>query len=103
MRIFKTKPFSKDAKSEGLTDTAINEAIKEVQKGLVDAYLGGDLIKKRIGIGNKGKRGGVRTILVYKASATNIFCVHVFAKNDKDEITPKEREALKQLGKTLMN
>lgn len=37
MRIFKTKVFSKFAKS----DTALLEAVERAEKGLVDADLGG--------------------------------------------------------------
>ena len=80
MRILKTKSFAKDAKSQGLNDLALIKAIKEVQAGLVDADLGGSLVKKRIAVGSKGKSGGLRAILVYEASAENIFCLHVLQK-----------------------
>lgn len=67
MRIFKTRAFARDARAEGLTDKCLLEAVKEIQMGLVDAVLGGNLVKKRIAVGGKGKKGGVRAILVYKA------------------------------------
>lgn len=37
MRIFKSKWFNKWAEKEGLTDKALQEAIKEMDEGLVDA------------------------------------------------------------------
>lgn len=103
MPIFKTKSFAKAAQAERLTDKAICKAVDEVQRGLIDAKLGGDLVKKRVAVGSKGKSGGLRTILVYRASAENVFCIYVFAKNERDNITAKELRALKQLGKTLLN
>lgn len=103
MPIFKTKSFAKAAQAERLTDKAICSAVDEVRRGLIDAKLGGDLVKKRVAVGSKGKSGGLRTILVYRASADNVFCIYVFAKNERDNITAKELKALKQLGKTLLN
>lgn len=37
-----------------------------MQAGLIDTDLGGDIYKKRIAIGNKGKSAGVRTIVATK-------------------------------------
>jgi len=80
----------------------LKEAIEEVRQGLIDAQLGGNLIKKRVAVGSKGKSGGLRTILVYKASATNVFCVYVFVKNDEDNISRQQLQGLKLLAKTLL-
>ncbi len=101
MRIFKTKFFAKIAKLEGLSDKALTKAIDEVRKGLIDAALGGNLVKKRIAVGSKGKSGGLRSILVYKASITRVFCVYLFPKNETDNISQKQLDELKLLGKTL--
>ena len=70
--------------------------------GLVDAKLGGELVKKRVAIGNKGKSGGFRTILVFKGSAADIFCIYLFAKKDADNISKKQLQELKLLAKTLL-
>lgn len=103
MRILRTKSFAKDAKAEQLTDKALWAAVDEVQRGLIDAKLGGNLVKKRVAVGSKGKSGGLRSILVYRASAENVFCIYVFAKNERDNIDAKELKALKHLGKTLLD
>jgi hypothetical protein len=66
MLIFKTKTFTKNAASEGLTDEALKKAIAEIEQGLVNAVLGGNLIKKRVAVGSRGKSGGLRTIMAYK-------------------------------------
>jgi hypothetical protein len=49
-------------KSE-LTDEALIQAVTEMHRGLIDADLGCGLVKKRIGIAGRGKRGGVRTLV----------------------------------------
>ncbi|MDR9468349.1 type II toxin-antitoxin system RelE/ParE family toxin, partial [Marinospirillum sp.] len=66
MQVFKNKPFSKWAAREGLSDTALQVAIEEIARGLVDAELGGHIFKKRVAIGDRGKSGGVRTLLAYR-------------------------------------
>ena len=86
-----------------MTDKALIEAVKEVRMGLVDAELGGNLVKKRIGVRSRGKSGGLRTILVYKASAVNIFCLYVFAKKNADNISKKELQEFKLLANTLLD
>lgn len=103
MGIFKTKPFAKLAEAEGLSDPALIQAIKEVQKGLIDAQLGSNLIKKRIAIGGKGKRGGLRTILVYQESAQNIFCVYLFSKKESENVSTKQLEQLRLLAGFLQS
>jgi hypothetical protein len=102
MRILKNKTFSRQAEYLGLTDDAVCQAVDEVRRGSIDARLGGNLIKKRVAIGAKGKSGGLRTILVYEASAENIFCIYVFGKNEKDNITADQLVELKLLAKAFL-
>ena len=42
------------------------KAAKEIDQGLVDASLGGNLVKKRVARKGEGKRGGFRTIVVFQ-------------------------------------
>lgn len=46
-----------------LTDSALCAAVLEMAQGLVDADLGGGVVKKRVGLAGRGKRGGVRTLV----------------------------------------
>lgn len=57
MRVFKTKPFSKWAIKEGITDKMLIDAGTEIEKGLVDASLGGHVLKKRVALKNRDKSG----------------------------------------------
>ena len=102
MRAFKTRMFARDAEALGLTDIALSDAIRELQEGLVDANLGNNLFKKRIAVGNKGKRGGLRTIIDYQAAAGRLFCIHIFAKNQMKNITEGELRIFEKLGKDLL-
>jgi hypothetical protein len=48
LRIFVTKVFARFANKERLDDRQLYEAIMRAERGLVDANLGGDLIKQRV-------------------------------------------------------
>ncbi len=75
---YSIQDFHKRAASVALTDKSLRSAMDEVQQGLVDASLGGDIYKKRIAVGNRGKSGTVRTIIAYKDPNDQIFCLFVF-------------------------
>src|SRR5689334_23253747 len=99
MKIFQTRVFERFAKSVALSDDELRKASMEIQSGLIDAHLSGNLYKKRIAIGGKGKRGSIRTILVYKRSDERLFFLYGFKKNEKENIDAQELTALKLLDK----
>lgn len=101
MLIFKTRDFSKWAGREGLSDDLLITAVAEMEAGLVDASLGGNVYKKRVAIGAKGKSGGVRTLLAYQSS-NKAFFMYGFAKNARANISRDEKKALKLLAKTFI-
>ena len=100
-RMLMNRPFAKAARKLGLTDAALVNAVREIEDGLVDARLGGFLLKKRIGIGGRGKSGGLRTILAYRQASRVVF-LYVFGKADRDNITVAEQQALSELGDEYM-
>lgn len=102
MRILKIKSFCRWAKELGLGDKVLIKTVDEMNKELYEANLGGNVYKKRIAIGNRGKRGGIRVIVVFKSGKRTIF-IYGFAKNKRANITPIEEEALKALAKTYIN
>jgi hypothetical protein len=101
-RVFKTKQFSKWMRKTDLTDTALCQAVQEMVSGLVDADLGGDVLKKRVALPGRGKRGGVRT-LVATRRASRWFFVYGFEKNEKANVSSKELEALQWLAEQLLD
>lgn len=102
MRVFKNKMFFKWAKSEGLTNLILLKAVKEINQGLIDANLGGNLIKKRIARKGEGKRSGFRTMVVFQKDHRTVF-VYGFAKNQRNNITEQEEIALKKLAQSLLD
>jgi hypothetical protein len=85
MRAFKTKWFARFARQELIADTNLWEAIERAERGLVDADLGGGLIKQRVPRHGKGRSGGYRVIVAYRAKNRAVFLLG-FAKNEQDNI-----------------
>lgn len=102
MLIFKHKRFHLWTKSEKLPDKLIKEAVQEMCDGLYDANLGGGVYKKRLPRSGQGKSGGYRTLILFKSGDIAIF-VYGFAKNEKENISPREREAFKMLARYYLN
>ena len=96
MRIFKTRQFDKWAVKEGLSDSVLRVAVAEMETGLIDADLGGNVVKKRVALPGRGKSGGARTMLAYRLGERAFF-VYGFAKNERDNIDDKELKTLKKL------
>lgn len=42
----------------GLSDQVLFKAVDEIEQGLIDADLGGSILKKRVALPGRGKRGG---------------------------------------------
>jgi hypothetical protein len=101
-RVFKTRQFVKWMRKTDLTDDALCLAVSEMVGGLVDADLGGDVLKKRVALPGRGKRGGART-LVATRRASRWFFVFGFEKNEKANVTSTELEALQWLAKQLLD
>lgn len=102
MWLFKNRAFSKWAAKEGLSDGALWSAVNEIERGLVDAKLGGHVLKKRIAMDGRGKSAGLRTLLVYKAG-DRAFYVYGFAKSARINIKDDELKALKMYAEVLLN
>lgn len=102
MQIFQTKWFARWAAKEGLSEQALRNAVIEMEQGLIDANLGGNVVKKRVGVDGRGKSGGVRTILAFKIK-DKAFFLYGFAKNQRDNIDDKELKALKLTATHLLS
>ena len=102
MRAFKIKAFAKWASGEGLNDDALASAVVEMEKGLIDAKLGGQVVKKRVALPGRGKRGSTRTLVAFR-QGNKAFFIYGFAKNERANVSDKELRALKMLAKELMS
>jgi hypothetical protein len=101
MKIIKTRHFDRWARKLELTDASLVTAVVEINNGLVDAFLGGSLVKKRVAVSGRGKRAGARTIV-----ATNFgercYFIYGFEKSAQANISSSELEALKALAIDLL-
>jgi hypothetical protein len=100
-RIFKTRHFNRWMRKTELSDSALCQAAAEMAQGLIDADLGGGILKKRVGLAGRGKRGGART-LVATNKGTRWFFVYGFEKNDRANIADDELEALQDIAAVLL-
>jgi hypothetical protein len=85
----------------GLSDAVLCEAVSEMSQGLIDADLGGGVVKQRVALPGRGKSGGARTLV-----ATNWedrwFFLYGFAEGDRDNVKADELEALRSLAADLL-
>lgn len=102
MIIFKNKAFHRWAKKIKLTDKALIIAVDEMKTGKVDANLGGYIYKKRVALGNRGKRSGARTIIAFQYSGKAFF-IFGFDKKQVANISDSELTALRRLAKILFS
>ena len=101
-RVFKTRYFCRWVRKTALTDAALCVAASEMAAGLIDAELGGGVVKKRVALPGRGKSGGART-LVATNKDNRWFFVFGFEKNERANITKKELEAIQNLATDLLN
>ena len=70
-------------------------------RGLVDADLGGGVIKQRIARRGQGRSGGFRTIVVFRRG-NRAFFVYGFAKSARENLRRDELEAFRLLADTYL-
>ena len=88
MRIFKTKWMVRFMRRERIADESLKEAIERAGQGLIDADLGGGLIKQRVARSGQGRSGGYRMIVAYREESRAVF-LYAFAKNERDNNRPR--------------
>jgi hypothetical protein len=101
MRVFMTKPFARLARAESVTDAQLCDAVRRAEKGLVDADLGGGVIKQRVARPGRGKSGGLRSIVLFR-SGDKAFFVYGFAKSDRGNIRRDELRAFRKLSDVML-
>jgi hypothetical protein len=100
-RVFKTLHFARWMRKTALTNPALCKAVAEMAEGLIDADLGGDVVKKRVALPGRGKSSGVRT-LVATRRGTRWFFIFGFEKNDRANISDVELDGLQSLALDLL-
>ena len=88
-RILKTRTFDRWLRKTLLSNTALLKAIAGMERGLVDADLGGNVYKKRVALPGRGKSGSTRTLIATTREDRWIF-MYGFEKNERENITQAE-------------
>ena len=101
MRIFKTKPFTRFANQAAINDEDLCEAVRSAENGLIDANLGGGVIKQRIARKGQGKSGGFRSIVLFRQGERSFF-VYGFSKSSRDNIRKDELKAFRALASEML-
>ena len=100
MRVFKTRAFVRFARKERIADALLCEAIERAERGIIDADLGGKVIKQRVGRHGQGRSGGYRTLIAYWFGTRAVFILG-FAKNDLDNIDAGDLDDLRQAARAF--
>jgi hypothetical protein len=96
LRIFKDAWFCRFARHEKIKDSVLKAAIEMAEKGIIDADLGGGVIKQRIARPGQGKSGGYRSIILLRKGELAFF-VYGFAKHDRENIDSDELAGFRKL------
>lgn len=102
IKAFKTRSFARFSRQERITDASLIDAIARAGRRLIDADLGGGLIKLRLARPKQGRSGGYRAIIAYR-SGIKAFFLYGFAKSDRDNIGEDELIALRKFGSRLLS
>lgn len=107
MKQYKVKKFVGEAEKLNVTDLLLSETLahflKIDPKSRQKNALGAGLYKLRVATNEgQGKSGGSRTLLAFK-NENRIIWLHLFAKNDKENISVNDLKKLKLLANILLS
>lgn len=94
-RIFKNSWLERFARKEDLSSAALAEAVAKAESGLIDADLGGGVIKQRVARPGRGKSGGYRALILFKQGDRAIFAFG-FAKSAQANISKADLALLRK-------
>jgi len=101
LRLFKTSSFARFARRQRISDASLRDAVRRAERGLLDAQLGGGVVKQRVARPGQGRSGGYRVLLAYRAGALSVF-LYGFAKNERGNINDEELATLRDIAKAWL-
>lgn len=107
MKQFKIKKFNNEVKQLSIRDEllidTLNDFMQLSREEQIKFSLGAGLFKLRLASKEgRGKSGGSRSILAFKKD-NGVFWLHLFAKNDKGNVTTSELKKLKHLADIMLS
>lgn len=91
------KLFSQSEREDVVNMVAADPECGEVMQGT------GGFRKFRVGRDGIGKRGGARVVYIFRNEGFPVFLVAVYAKNERDNLTKKERNELAKLSDAIFS
>ena len=68
-----------------LSDLLLRDAVAEMAQGLIEAEMGGSVVKKRIALPGRGKSGSARTLIATN-KGNRWFFLSGFEKNERANV-----------------
>ena len=102
LQVFPTKTFARWMRKNKVAQEDLLDATQKMVSGLIDADLGGYVVKKRLALHGRGKSSGARTIVATKFGVRWFF-LFGFEKNERSNIDSDELKSLQQLALTLLS
>jgi hypothetical protein len=84
------------ARHERISDRSLRDAIERAERGIIDADLGGGLIKQRVARTGQGRSGGYRMLVGYRMRDRAVF-LYGFAKSEQDNIDADQLIELRKI------
>ena len=100
-RVYKNGWFQRFARKEKISDASLCDAVERASRGLIDADLGGGLIKQRVARPGSGRSGGYRTLVFFREGDRAVFA-YGFAKNNQDNLDEDDERDLKKAAKLTL-
>jgi hypothetical protein len=101
VRIYKTKWLGRFMRRAQIKDGDLAAAIRRAKRGLIDADLGGGIVKLRLARAGQGRSGGYRMLLAYRSGQRAVF-LYGFAKSERENISDDELRTLREIGTTWL-
>ena len=101
MRVFKNAWFGRFVRKEKIAADVLWDAVERAERGLIDADLGGGVIKQRIARPGAGKSKDYRTIVIFR-KGDKAFFVYGFPKSELGNIADDELEQFKNAAKSIL-
>lgn len=100
MKIYKNSWFDRFTRKNNIDDKDLIVTVERAEKGLIDADLGGGLIKQRIARKGQSSSKGYRTIIIFKKE-DKCFFVFGYSKSERDNISASEEIEFKKVAKIM--
>jgi hypothetical protein len=101
MQVYKTRWLARFARHERISDQSLLEAIARAERGLIDADLGGGLIKQRVARKGQGRSGGYRMMIAYREKDRAVY-FYGFAKSDRENLSQNELSTARKVAEDFL-